>query len=406
MAAFEVPVELREVIRRIEARTRPGRPVARGRSLEDMLGGQVEHTERGGVLTVSRRVPVEHSHGRQPLAPAHAMGRAPLGLLARSGAEPPDPRRLLYLDTETTGLAGGTGTYAFLVGVGFFDGDHFEVRQYFMRDLDEEPALLAALADMLGRFDGLVTYNGTGFDLPLLETRFVLGRRRWRDDVFHLDLLPPARRLWSARLSDCRLGTVERAVLGFVREDDLPGALIPSAYFDYLRHKRPGEIPRVFEHNRHDILSLVALTGWVTAAVESAPDSDLGPWELAGVGRLWEPVEPERAEGCYRVAIERGVGSPLRERLLDRLAWREKRRTRYDDARALWERAARSQPIFDARPWEEVAKIDEHHRRDFATALAVVEEALGHGRARGAPERVLGALEHRLARLARRARRP
>jgi hypothetical protein len=404
MTPFEAPVELRDVIRRLEERSRPGPAAARGGSLEETLGGQVEQTERGSVLSVTRRFPIAHNHGRQPLAPAHTMGRGPIGLLGRSGGPAPDPRQLLYLDTETTGLAGGTGTYAFLVGVGFFDGDHFEVRQYFMRDLDEEPALLAALAATLGRFDGLVTYNGTGFDLPLLETRFVLGRRRWRDEVFHLDLLPPARRLWSARLPDCRLGTVERAVLGFVREDDLPGALIPAAYFDYLRHKRPGEMPRVFEHNRHDILSLAALTGWVAAAVESAPETDLGPWELAGVGRLWEPVEPERAEGCYRLALERGLGSPLRERLLDRLAWREKRRTRYDDARALWERAARSQPVFDARPWEEVAKIDEHHRRDFATALGVVEEALFRGRVSRAPERVLGALEHRLARLVRRAR--
>jgi hypothetical protein len=165
-------------------------------------------------------------------------------------------------------------------------------------------------------------------------------------------------------------------------------------------------MPRVFEHNRHDILSLAALTGWVATAVATAPESDLGPWELAGVGRMWEPVEPERAELCYRLALERGVPSPLRERLLDRLAWREKRRTRYDDARALWQRAARSQPIFDARPWEEVAKIDEHHRRDFVAALGVVEEALGRGRASRAPERVLGALEHRLARLTRRAGRP
>ena len=121
----------------------------------------------------------------------------------RPGTPPPAGGRLLYLDTETTGLAGGTGTYVFLVGVGFFDGDTFEVRQYFMRDLDEEPALLAAVGGLLGEFDGVVTYNGGSFDLPLLETRFVLARRRFPADVFHLDLLQlgpaplerPARRL-------------------------------------------------------------------------------------------------------------------------------------------------------------------------------------------------------------------
>ena len=109
-----------------------------------------------------------------------------------------------------------------------------------MRDLDEEPALLTVLEETFRKFDGFVTYNGAGFDLPLLETRFVLGRRRFPGEVFHVDLLGPARRLWSARLVDCRLGTVEQDVLGFLRDDDLPGALIPTVYFEYLRRKRPG----------------------------------------------------------------------------------------------------------------------------------------------------------------------
>ena len=110
-----------------------------------------------------------------------------------------------------------------------------------MRDLDEEPALLAALDGLFREFDGLVTYNGTGFDLPLLETRFVLARRRWPDDRLHLDLLRPARRLWSARLADCRLGTIEQHVLRFTRDDDIPGVMIPAVYFDYLRRKRSAD---------------------------------------------------------------------------------------------------------------------------------------------------------------------
>ena len=402
MNARPAPAEIRDVIRRIEARTPVARPARGGASLEELVGGALEDTGRGSVLVVRRRFPVAHAHGDQPLGRARAGARQWLDLLSRSDDGAPDPGRLVYLDTETTGLAGGTGTYAFMVGAGFFEGDEFEVRQYFMRDLDEEPALLAALDELLGRFDGVVTYNGTGFDLPLLETRFVLGRRRWRDDRFHLDLLPSARRLWRDGLADCRLGTVERHVLGFLREDDLPGAFIPSAYFEYLRRKRPGEIPRVFEHNRHDILSLAALTGWVLHAVARAPSPELAPWELAGLGRLLEVVDPGRGEACYRMAIERGLPNPARERLLGRLAWWEKRRTRWLEARALWERVARSQRGFDARPWEEMAKIDEHRRRDYPGARAVVEEAIGHAHAQGAPPRVLAALDHRLARLTRR----
>ena len=142
----------------------------------------MEETERGRVFVVRQRFEAEHRHGAAPLGPADALAPESMQLLARAGPQPPTGGRLLYLDTETTGLAGGTGTYVFLVGVGFFDGDAFEVRQYFMRDLDEEPALLAAVGRLLGEFDGVVTYNGGGFDLPLLETRFVLARRRFPDE--------------------------------------------------------------------------------------------------------------------------------------------------------------------------------------------------------------------------------
>jgi hypothetical protein len=397
----DVASDLRQVIRRLEAKSRASSAVRRRGSLEDLVGGAVEETEKGRILCVRRRFAEDHHHGRQPLEAAREMGEGPRARRAR-GAAPPRGPRLLYLDTETTGLAGGTGTYAFLVGVGFFDAGAFEVRQYFMRDLDEEPALLAALDPLLRDIDGLVTYNGAGFDLPLLETRFVLGRRRWPETVFHLDLLPAARRLWSARLPDCRLGTVEQHALGFVREHDLPGALIPQVYFDYLRRKSPGELPRVFEHNRHDILSLAALTGWVAHVVAHAPGVDLGPAEMAGLGWLWESRDPERGEACYRSALERGLESPARERVLARLAWREKRRSRWEAARELWEAAARGARMFDARPWEEMAKIHEHRLRDFVAAQAVVTEALERARAHRAPAGVLESLHHRFERLGRR----
>jgi uncharacterized protein YprB with RNaseH-like and TPR domain len=397
--------ELTRIIRRIEAKSRIRPPAGPPRSLEGLLDGAVEENERGRLLVVRRRFPVDHRHGDQSLLAARDAAPRALSLLARAGADLAEGRRLLYLDTETTGLAGGTGTYAFLVGVGFFDGDHFEVRQLFMRDLDEEPALLTHLEEIFQRFDGFVTYNGSGFDLPLLETRFVLGRRRFPGTVFHVDLLGPARRLWSDRLADCRLGTVEQHALRFTRDDDMPGALIPTVYFEYLRRKRPDELPRVFEHNRHDILSLAALTGWVADAVVRAPVPDFEPEALAGLGRLLELSEPERSLACYRMALDAGLPTPFRERLLLRLAQGEKRRARWDEARALWEAAARAPRAFDPRPWEEIAKVHEHRRRDLPAARRVVEEALELARRHRASERVLAAFEHRLERLARRLER-
>ena len=397
--------ELTRIIRRIEAKSRTRPPAGAPRSLEGLLDGAVEENERGRLLVVRRRFPVDHRHGAQSLLAAREAAPLALSLLNRAGGEVALAHRLLYLDTETTGLAGGTGTYAFLVGVGFFDGDDFEVRQFFMRDLDEEPALLTALEEIFRRFDGFVTYNGSGFDLPLLETRFVLGRRRFPGEVFHVDLLAPARRLWSDRLADCRLGTVEQHALRFTRDDDLPGALIPTVYFEYLRRKRPDELPRVFEHNRHDILSLAALTGWVADAVVRAPIPELEPEALAGLGRLLEMTEPERSLACYRMALDSGLPTPSRERLLLRLAQGEKRRARWDEARALWEAAARAPREFDPRPWEEIAKVHEHRRRDLAAARGVVEEALALARRHRASERVQAAFEHRLQRLVRRIER-
>jgi uncharacterized protein len=394
--------DLSQVIRRIEAKHQFRRPAGRPTSLEEILDGAFEETEHGKVLVVRRRFGLDHQHGRHALSRAGEIEPPLFGLLARVASECPGSRRLLFLDTETTGLAGGTGTYAFLVGAGFFDAEGFEVRQYFMRDLDEEPALLSALEALFREFDGFVTYNGTGFDLPLLETRFVLARRRWPGDRFHLDLLTPARRLWKSRLSDCRLGTLEQHVLQFTRANDLPGALIPSVYFDYLRRRRPGELPKVFEHNRHDILSLAALTGWVAAAVAGAPAPDLHPEELVGLGRLWESADVDRGLACYRMALAHGLASPGRERVMLRLADREKRRARWSEAQSLWEEAMRSERGFDPRPWEEVAKLFEHRQRDLAAARAVVDGALSRARTHRASPRVVGALEHRLERLARR----
>jgi hypothetical protein len=394
--------ELTQIVRRIEAKSQSRRAGARARSLEELLGGTIEETTAGPVLFVQRRFELTHRHGDHALGDAREIGPELLSLLAKSELPSAAGRRLLYLDTETTGLAGGTGTYTFLVGVGFFDGDAFEVRQYFMRDLDEEPALLHALDELFRCFEGFVTYNGSGFDLPLLETRFVLGRRRWPGDHLHLDLLHPARRLWRDRLADCRLGTVERDVLRFSRDDDLPGALIPSVYFEYLRRRRLDDLPRVFEHNRRDILSLAALAGRVVAIVDGAPMSDLSAEELAGVGRLWEPFDPERGMACYQMALARGLGTPGRERLLFKLARHEKRRARWDEARTLWEAAISGDGGFDVHPWEEIAKVDEHRRRDLAAARTVVEDALSRARAHGASDRVVAALEHRRQRLARR----
>ena len=298
--------DLRRVIRRIEG-ARPPRPAAE--PVERVVDGELHDTGQGTIVLVQREYPLSHRHGTEPLADAVA---APLAVLARAARVEGDVAAaggLLFLDTETTGLAGGTGTYAFLVGAALVEGDRVVVRQYFMRDFDDEPALLTALEPLLARAAAIVTFNGAGFDLPLLETRFILARRRWPASLAHLDLLRPARRVWTGWLPDCRLSTLESAVLGLAREDDVPGGLIPLLYFDYLRTRRAGPLRRIFEHNRSDVLSLVALVGWFGRALLDG--SSVRPEELAGLGRLWEPFDLERSLACYRTALGAGLPEPV-----------------------------------------------------------------------------------------------
>jgi uncharacterized protein len=390
--------ELRRIIRRIESR-RPPRPAPE--PVEQVVGGELIDTPAGPLVVVRREYPLSHQHGRLALAHALGVSASLLALIARAEEAPAEPCRLLFLDTETTGLAGGTGTYAFLVGVGYVEGDRFVVVQHFMRDFDEEPALLHALEPLLERASGLVTFNGSGFDLPLLETRFVLARRRWPAPLGHLDLLRPARRVWSARFDDCRLATLEREILGLVREEDVPGALIPALYFDFLRFRRTAPLARVFAHNRADVLSLAALLGWFTRAVDGAGEVGLDAWNLAGLGRLWERADAERSAHYYRAALQAGLDGGEAHRVRLRLALWEKRRARWEAACALWQDATGT-GAFDPRPWEELAKYHEHRSRDLATAHAVVLEALELAEAVAAPSRTLAALLHRRGRLERR----
>jgi hypothetical protein len=365
-----------------------------------MLGGEVLETDAGAVLAVHEDLALSERYG--PVALGDILGIAPstLAVLMPALGAAVDPRGLVFLDTETTGLAGGTGTYAFLVGVARFGGDRLRLTQFFMRDLDEEPALLAALAPLLEGATGIVTFNGSGFDVPLLETRFILQRRRWPLALPHIDLMHPARKVWGDWLEDCRLGTLERRVLGVSRERDVPGAVIPSLYFQFLRRRVAAPLRDVLAHNRYDVLALAGLLGWLGRAVEGGA-AILAPEECAGLGRLWERTDVERACACYEAALAGGLEEDFGYAVRLRLARWEKRRARWAAARALWETAIAA-PAFDPRPWEELAKFHEHRARDLSTARQVVTRALDLAAAAGASARIVEAFRYRLARLERR----
>ena len=238
------------------------------------------------------------------------------------------PLALGFLDTETTGLAGGAGTCAFLVGVGTIEDGGFRVRLFFMRDYDEEAAMLAALAEFLQWRDVLITYNGKTYDVPLLETRYRLARKPFPfGRLHHLDLLHGARQLWKLRMESCKLTHLEYEVLGFLREGDLPGELIPYYYFEYLRTRQAFRLVPLFHHNVMDIVTLACLTGVVLPAFASPADANLRHGEdMLGLARwLRRGQEHDDAGELYRRAIDSGLPDESLFRALWEKAMLEKR---------------------------------------------------------------------------------
>ena len=341
--------------------------------LEELVEGMRIENERGEFFLVETAVHLEVRHGDVPLSRFHAIEPSTVAVLtADPGLEGFDLRRAVFLDTETTGLAGGTGTAAFLIGLGWVDGERFRVRQYFMRDYHEEPALLHALGAELRRFDRLVTFNGKMFDVPLLDSRFRLSRERFPlADAPHLDLLHPARRLWKARLESCRLQSLEAALMGLRRAGDIPGEEIPQVYFDWVRRRDARMLARVFEHNRQDIVSLAALAVLACQWVEEGRAED--PRDVFSLARVLERARLfDRSEAEYRRALDLGPGA-LRGPALLRLAWRAKRAGEPERAAALWSEAGGAG---EPEGWRELAMHHEHRTRDLDEALAAVERGL------------------------------
>ncbi len=374
-------------------------PVRRsGPPIEELMpNGRVLRNERGTYFEVNWDVHLDTWHGCVPLSRFRGVDPSAVPVLSGDPTlEGFDLHRAAFLDTETTGLAGGTGTAAFLVGVGYVQDDRFHVRQYVMRDYEEEAALLAALSEDLRGFRHLVTYNGRAFDVPLLESRYRLSRARFPlATAFHLDLLAPARRLWKERLVSCRLQSLEVALLAFLRHEDVPGDEIPRIYFDYVRRRDGRALQRVLEHNRLDVVSLAALALLASEWVQEERAED--PRDVFSLGRVYERAALyERSLDLYRRVLDRETG-PLRVATLVRLAARAKRSGDHDSAADLWgEAAAAGNP----RAWRELAVHHEHRTRDLHAALAAAEKGLG-----AIPERDLPRLAADLRRRRERLRR-
>jgi len=293
-------------------------------------------------------------------------------------------RPLVLLDTETTGLATGAGTLPFLVGIGTWIGDRLVVRQFLVPDHADEPDLLGLLAAAVPPDACLVTYNGRSFDWPLLVARYRLHRRDPPEPAGQLDLLHVARRLWKYRLGNARLATVESAVCGVARHDDLPGALIPERYFAFLRHRRADVLRPVLAHNRQDVVSLGLLVATLASMADAATWAELHPGDLGMLGRAHaRNGEDDRALTAFEGALsspawQRGVvsGSAVWRRLVLERARILARCGRREEALTAWLELARRGGPGAAAAWLHVARHREHVERDYAEALAACQEAL------------------------------
>lgn len=368
-------------------------------TIGDLLDGELIKSDSGEFFlkrTIIHFSVIDSPSLEPILAQHHFLNPQTLSIIGRdSEIESINPKKLLYLDTETTGLAGGTGTYAFLVGCGYFQDDAFIIEQFFMEDYHFETAMLVALKNLLSRFEGFVTYNGKCFDIPLLRSRFIYNRIPINLEIPNLDLLFIARRFWKRRLGDCSLQNIESNILNIKRENDIPSELIPYVYFDYVRGIRRERMVNVFNHNQQDIFSLALMTILAHNIYENPYQYDLlEPIDLYGLALTYQKDNfCDKAIECYLQTLDKlgtdssatFVSQKLRDEshttelefhIRNKLSMLYKKLCDYENAVNIWFDLVDRFDVDDIFHFEELAKYFEHRARDYDTAISIVQRAI------------------------------
>lgn len=362
----------------VQSRPKPLPAQRYPRGIEEYVHGAVASNDCGECFAAEQALPLGRPFGNTRIGDIVTADLSALAMIL--GECPLNPERLLFLDTETTGLLDGSGSCAFLMGIGFVHGSEFVVRQFFLRDYSEEPAALAALADAIRRSEALVTFNGRSFDAPLLEQRFRLhGQTSPFSGKPHCDMLHPARTIWKRRLGSCKLTRLESGILGVERKGDVPGSEIPGIYFDYLRTGDARGLQPVFFHNALDIVSLAALTA---AMAGFAKHSDNAARRIHGADLLGLGVMYERAGALdlAAAALERALAADLPEALRPEALWRlaslHKRLNRLERAAEIWLDLSHGEALIAIRALGELARHHERCRKDYEKALRYAEQAI------------------------------
>ena len=374
--------------------------------LVDVLPGSWTDTPHGETFIVRKSYSKDSKLDNHSLRPPST-----LKTIAKWDNDPdlvqPSPSEIAYIDTETTGLAGGTGTYTFLVGVGVFQGDSFVLKQFFMRDPAEESAQLAALESFLAPIRILVSYNGKSFDLPRLLTRY--RAHHWPPplkNTSHIDLLHIVRRLWGQRLNSCTLGEIEHHILGVNRTDeDIPGWQIADIFYDYLQTGDPSPLTQIFYHNEIDILSMVILLQKITNLLDHpTPENIDHPEDLLSLARFYNHLD-EYEQAIH--ILENAIGDiddqhEIYYQSIKDLSFLHKKQQQYSSAVTYWKEAANAG---DIEAHIELAKFCEHHSNAYQDAIHWTLSAMSILDEKGTTESkghtLYSELEYRLQRLKR-----
>ncbi len=314
-----------------------------------------------------------------------------------AGVQLPQLEDILFIDTETTGLAGGTGTIAFQIGLAWFQEDQFRIDQLFLTDMDGEETLLQELAVYLNKFSTLVSFNGKSFDVPLLNSRFILNKLADPlRDLQQIDLLHLSRRIWKNSLPNCSLGTLEKNILNICRdgEKDIPGSEIPDEYFFYLQTRDASEMVKVIYHNYYDMTSMFFLLKRISEILDNSERVEFLE-EIFGLAKLFaEQQEHTKAIPLFQKIL---LIHPGHKPTIKRLSFIYKQENNFSDALKLWKTAAAAEEIYACI---ELAKFYEHVSNEFDNALRFTREALKYAyNSCYQNDELLASLHHRLERL-------
>ncbi len=376
--------------------------------IDKVVPGEVIGDPDDGFFLVRSDFPIDTQHGNVTLGSALDANARHIAVSANDeelGAF--DPKTAVFVDTETTGLMGGAGTVAFLIGVGYFTEGVFRLDQCFMRDYDDEEPMLHYLNELFKKAETLVSYNGKSFDLPLMRTRFITNRIPFRlESAMHFDLVHAARRFWKKRLGDCSLGNIERAVLGIERHGDVAGFEIPQLWLDYLHTRDARKLGPVFYHHKMDILSLAALTGHLSQSLE---DADGGGFEHQEdrLSLLRIHYTQKRYADALHLAdklLEELDEDALLFDCLEMAAFSAKRTQQWQRMEDFWTLLVEKSPKH-VIACHELAKHYEHRKRDLPAAERVCQGAIQYLETQAALYEAtipaLKSLQHRLERIRR-----